>query len=233
MAAAFEIWSWGQPFQATASAFPDDDPPPAVTGLPAPGHWVPSSIPGLPESDLSGFWDPSTYSTVRAVSFGGGAYDQIVWRSSDGLIVADYSTGSWSVLQYPSGVTGPMADSYDEPWWEETYYSTITSGDVDGNGTNEIVGRGPNGVQSWSYAAGDWTRVDQDGVMADPDWEGLSYSDSLRVGDVTGDGAADLIGRTDAGGLVVWSLEGGTCSSKAYRREHGPTTAARPTRGTT
>jgi hypothetical protein len=206
----FEIWSWGQPFQATASAFPNDDPPPVVTGLPAPGHWVPSSIPGLPESDLSGFWDPSTYSTVRAVSLGGGAFDQLVWRSPDGLIVADYSTGSWSVLEYPSGVTGPMGNSYNQPWWEETYYSTITSGDVDGNGTNEIVGRGPNGVQSWSYSAGNWTRVDQDGVMADPDWEGLSYSDSLRVGDVTGDNAADLIGRTDAGGLVVWSLVGGT-----------------------
>lgn len=213
----FEIWSWAEPFQATASAFPQDDPPPVVTDLPAPGQWVPSSIPALQASDLDGFWDPSVYTTLRAVSFGGDAYDQLVWRSPDGLIVADYSTGSWSVLEYADGVSGPMADSVDEQWWQETYYSTITSGDVDGNGTEEIVGRGPNGVQSWSYSEGNWTRVDSDGVMSDPDWEQLSYSDTLRVGDVTGDGAADLIARTQADGLVVLTLSGGVWQQGPYQ----------------
>ena len=213
----FEIWSWGEPFQATATAFPDESPPAMITDLPAPGHWLPSSIPALPASDLGGFWDPSVYTTVQAVSFAGDAYDQLVWRTPDGLVVADYSTGSWSVLEYPDGVSGPMANSYDEPWWEETYYSTITSGDVDGNGTDEVVGRGPNGVQSWSYSEGTWTRVDQDGVMSDPDWEQLSYSDTLRVGDVTGDGAADLVARTQADGLVVLTLSGGVWEQGPYQ----------------
>jgi hypothetical protein len=207
-ATGLEVFTWGQPFQATASAYPDADPPAVVTDLPAPGQWLPfGDGPGPTAADVDGFYDPSLYTTFRVANLDSDAADELVARTFAGLVVYDYAGGAWSAS---TAAVGVMADSVTDPWWEEQYYATIAIGDVDGDAVDDVVGRGANGIESYSYQGnGSFTRLDQDGTMAD-NWYEPQYWGTIRVGDVTGDGAADLIGRDEDGGLIVYTLSSGS-----------------------
>lgn len=100
---------------------------------------------------------------------------------------------------YP-GLSLP-AWSNNEAWYEEMYWATIRYGDLDGDGTDELVGCGPDGLEIWSYdsASGVWNMQDllkelahdsDGGMYAQPDW----YN-SLVLADIDGDGAKEILGR--------------------------------------
>ena len=67
------------------------------------------------------------------------------------------SAKSWRQLQ-PST---PLALAAD-PWLSHPeYYSTIQVGDVDGDGRDDVVARGPYGIRTWFYnrrGTGGWER---------------------------------------------------------------------------
>jgi len=87
-------------------------------------------------------------------------------------------------------------------WSDPKYGSTVMFGDIDGDGDDDVCGRGKNAV--WCAKSNGTTGFeefsrwgyDDDFSDADSGWdEGWHYFGSLRLADVDGDGAADLCGR--------------------------------------
>ena len=65
----------------------------------------------------------------------------------------------------------PLALAGD-PWLTHPeYYSTIQTGDVDGDGRDDVIARGPFGIRTWFYnrrGTGGWERYLPDGYPAFP-----------------------------------------------------------------
>ena len=57
-----------------------------------------------------------------------------------------------------------------DPWLSHPeYYATIQVGDVDGDGRDDVVARGPSGIRTWFYdrrKTGGWERYLPDGYPA-------------------------------------------------------------------
>ncbi|MEZ5141050.1 MAG: hypothetical protein R2726_00805 [Acidimicrobiales bacterium] len=211
-ASTLEVQRWATPFQAAAIGNPD-----RVAPLPVPGQWVPDGVLGPSIPEINGFYDPSTYSTIQMANLDGVPGQEVLIRSTNGLQIFKYvkpspgTPASWQTIN-----TSVWADSYSVQWWQPQYYETITTGDVDGDGADEIVGRGPAGIQTFKLVNGQLQQLDAASppVMADSaGWDQPQYYDTIRLADVTGpggtpDGKAELIGRAPGSstGMVVLSL---------------------------
>lgn len=87
-------------------------------------------------------------------------------------------------------------------------YSTIQTGDMDGDGDDELIGRGPVGIEAYEFdtTKGQWMPLYPGGDPALADggiWEEPQYYATIQLGDVNGDGADELLAR-EADGLHVW-----------------------------
>ena len=119
-------------------------------------------------------------------------------RDGDHLIAftftgTDLATGTWSVL--PNGPAWSDAAGWDAP----AQYGTIHTGDLDGNGTDDVIGLNPNEetIEAVTYdsATDTWPALLQAfGVQSI--W-GVSpaYWSTLQLADVDGDGADEVVGR--------------------------------------
>ena len=111
-------------------------------GQPDPEQWVPAA-PGPQLADSAG-WDGLQYSsTIQTADLDGNGTAEIVARDGDHLIAftftgTDLATGTWSVL--PNGPAWSDAAGWDAP----AQYGTIHTGDLDGNGTDDVIGLNPN-----------------------------------------------------------------------------------------
>lgn len=159
-------------------------------------------------SDLQG-WSamPSYYGSIRLSDVNGDGKADLCGRAPAGILCA-LSTGtsfsrasSWTGIEFTDALG----------WAPEEYGSTIMFGDVDGDGRDDVCGRGPDGIVC-APSNGDgfgpprhWT--DFGGVFSDRDGWGSSRSKygSLRLGDVDGDGKADLCGRNETGVVCATS----------------------------
>ena len=106
-----------------------------------------------------------------------------------------YNTSAGPIFTLPQWTDGGG-------WSAEEYYSTIQLADVDGNGKDELLARGPNGmiVQSWDSTLGLWTSVSESGPFPDEgSWNKAEYYATIQLADVDGDGADELLGRSSAG----------------------------------
>ena len=121
-----------------------------------------SSLPKL--TDLAGTsaaWasTPGRWGSIRTGDIDGDGKDEVLALDGQGLQAWSYNptTKAWSKLQ-PST---PLALASD-PWLTHPeYYSTIQTGDVDGDGHDDVVARGPAGIRTWFYnrrSTGGWER---------------------------------------------------------------------------
>jgi hypothetical protein len=89
----------------------------------------------------------------------------------------DPTANAWSRLQ-PSTQLTLTADWLTKP----EYYSTIQVGDVDGDGRDEVVARGPFGIRTWFYdrrGTGGWERYLPEGY---PDFPGTATAPGQNTG---------------------------------------------------
>lgn len=117
-----------------------------------------------------------------------------------------------SVNRSPGSTSGTMP-SFSLPAWSDAQwssrsaYSTIQTGDIDGDGTDELIGRGPLGVEAFKFdrATGQWLPLYKkpSPALTDDGWNQPAYYTTIQLADVNGDGADELLARA-ADGLHAW-----------------------------
>ncbi|WP_437572419.1 ricin-type beta-trefoil lectin domain protein [Sorangium sp. So ce542] len=164
-------------------------------------------------SDAEGFDDaPSYYRSIHLADVDADGYADVCGRGADGLRCAINTTAG----SFGSAALWLAEMSDANGWLPEPYGATIQLGDIDGDGAADACGRGPSGVvcavasasgagfarpHVWSYSRGGAPDYG-DGSEFDA---APSHWGSLGLGDVDGDGDADLCGRGASGALCALS----------------------------
>jgi hypothetical protein len=156
----------------------------------------------------------SYYGSLRLADVTGDGRLDLCGRGSAGIVCAP-GTGGGDFGALITMITSEFSDSV---WYPAAYGTTIQFGDIDGDGIADVCGRGPAGIvcavstgsafvdpHLWS-----WDFSDAQGWNA-----AASYYRSVRLGDVNGDGRADVCGR-GANGMICASSTGGTMFDVAF-----------------
>ncbi len=163
----------------------------------------------VPWSNASGWDDVDNYATIRMGDLNGDGRADVCGRANAGVVCAlSNGTGfgdatTWSSV--PSDANG---------WNSPGQYTTLRLADVNGDGKADLCGRGADGVDCW---LSDGTRFDR--AFAGPRWGNSSgwnsakYYGTLRMGDVNGDGKADLCARA-AAGTLCWLSDGASFATR-------------------
>ncbi len=158
-------------------------------------------------SDINGWGAPESSSTIRWADVNGDHKADLIIRSREGIRVA-LSTGNGFE---PSTLwTNYFSDDSSQQWKKVTGYSaTICAADVNGDGLADIVARGDHGIYvSLSTSTSFMQPILWSTEFSDLEnivWKGAQYSTFFQLGDVNGDGKADLIARGPKGILVSLS----------------------------
>ena len=126
-------------------------------------------------SDAKGADKEPYYSTLQFADVNKDGAEEALARDKDGLKVWSFVDGAkWTQLS-----PNPALTLADDPWGDtstvaagdrsRSYYSTIQTGDVDGDQRADVVARGPYGIRTWFYnrrGSGGWERYLDDGYTA-------------------------------------------------------------------
>ena len=120
-------------------------------------------------------------------------------------VANDGSTPGFALPNWPDGI-----------WSTPDKYSTIQTGDINGDGVDELIGRGPLGIEAYEFDTdkGQWMPLYAGGDPALADggiWEQPQYYETIQLGDVNGDGADELLAR-EVDGLHVWHYDPGSAT---------------------
>ena len=163
----------------------------------------------LPElSDGLGWKQPRYYSTIQTADIDGDGQSEVLARWIDGLTVYRFENGT---LIRHSRIS---ALSDNAGFYQPSWYSTIHPAVLDRKlGRADIVAREHDGIHVFRYNAKkrEWRELgahasvrpfpdmDADGT----DWTKPSHYLTIQLGDLTGDGVAELVGRGH-NGMQVW-----------------------------
>src|SRR5262249_35457828 len=149
--------------------------------------------------------------TLGAADFNGDGIDDVFARTADGLRVYDYSnltnpTGpSWTALPILPALGGAASSVQPGQW------GSIRTGDILGNGRDQVLALDTNGLEAWSYQPGPemWVKV-PGSLGLTGDWlTNPEYYSTIQVGDVNGDGHADVVARGPFGIRTWFYCSGG------------------------
>jgi len=174
--------------------------------------------PGL--SDATGWSDVSNWATLRMGDIDGDGRADVCARAN----AAFYC---WPSLGESFGaLIGGIAWSDEAGWDRPEYFGTIRLADVNGDGLDDVCGRSPDGFECWlSDGAGFPTEIGMDELSDALGWARPQYYGSIRMGDVDGDGLADVCARM-AVGMGCWrslgdGFEGTPIAGPAWSDEAG------------
>jgi hypothetical protein len=161
-------------------------------------------------SDDQGWTDPSLYETIQSARLVADSQrEQVAARGPNGIEIWDFTpgatpfTGSWATV--PSVAAQRIFTGLD--WSEPENYETIQFGDIDGDGVEEMIGRGPDGIDTYLYATedGEFFQIGSAGAgMSDANgWNRPERYRTIQLVDLDADGAHELVARAQAG-IKVW-----------------------------
>ncbi|WP_353808869.1 FG-GAP repeat domain-containing protein [Agromyces sp. SYSU T00194] len=175
----------------------------------AAGQWTPIvTSNSLDWSDSEGWDQKQYYETIGTADVDGDGVDEIYTRTYAGvqavrlLPAGSLTDASWQDL--------PLLDEFTTPqgWDLPQYYTTIQAADLDGDGDDEIFGRGAGAVVIADFAGGSW-HISSLGHFTDSGgWGAAEYYSTIQAADLDGDGRAEILGRGHDG-MTVYGFEGG------------------------
>jgi peptidoglycan/xylan/chitin deacetylase (PgdA/CDA1 family) len=167
-------------------------------------YWVTSDF-----TDAAG-WGPEKHSTtVQLGDVNGDGRADLCGRGAGGLICS-LSTGSAFAAPTLWSSNGDFSDA--DGWGTDVgHYGTLRLGDVNGDGRADVCGRGIDGIYcalstgtsflpKTGWKVGDFSNAGG--------WLPPEYSTTIQLGDINGDGRADVCGRGSGG--VACALANGT-----------------------
>jgi len=159
-------------------------------------QWTSAALTG-PLTDAQGWNQAQYYSTIQTADLDGDGREELLARGAFGMAVFRFANGSWT----PVTLVGPFTD--EQGWDQQQYYSTIQTADIDGDGRDELLGRGASGMAVYRFAFGQWVPIAPTGPFRDATgWDTPYYYMSIMAADVDGDGEEEILGRAQLGLLV-------------------------------
>jgi RHS repeat-associated protein len=175
-----------------------------------------SGIQGSPALTDAANWNQvQYYSTIRYPDLNGDGRADLCARASEGLRCW-LNTGSNATfttqVPRPVGGTGNYEFSNASNWHNEKYYATIKFADVNGDGKEDVCGRGAAGIfcRLMSPDGASWgAQINGPGWSDSGGWDDPTNYKTIQFPDVNGDGKADVCGRANAGILCHLSTGNG------------------------
>jgi hypothetical protein len=160
-------------------------------------------IAGPAWSDAAGFTSAKYYGTLRTGDVDGNGKADLCIRDNGGMLCVP-STGDG----FGEPFRGPeWSDA--SGWGNSLYYSSIRLADIDGDGKADLCARSAASLFChFSTGTGFGPAVEVAPLSDAAAWADPSNVQTLRTGDIDGDGAADLCIRADAS-LMCWTYHEG------------------------
>lgn len=153
-------------------------------------------------SDDSGWGTPDHYGTIRLGDIDADGRADLCARAGAGM---------WCWRADGTRVDGP-AWSDAAGWGEVAYWSTIRLDDIDGDGRADLCGRGPDGFEC--YRGDAFTERLAGPALSDASgWDDHANYETIRLGDVDGDGDRDVCARANAA-VYCWLYDAGAFTTR-------------------
>jgi hypothetical protein len=145
----------------------------------------------------------SHWRTIRIVDVSGDGRADVCGRGTGGILCGHYRH-----LFRDFGTVRLRTTQFSDPWWRDPeYYQTIEFGDLNGDGTADVCGRGDRGLYCGLYGGANepLSEFSGTGTLRVSEfsnangWNAAARYLSLRLVDVDGDGKADACGRGQLG----------------------------------
>ena len=160
--------------------------------------------PGGPDCPFPGTTDclgssPSYYETLGVADFTGNGSDEIFARAPDGLRAIGLDRFGWNFLPTLTALGGAASSVQAGAW------GSIRTGDILGNNRDQVLALDSNGLEAYSYQPSSQTWSQLPGSLGlTGDWlTNPAYYSTIQVGDVDGDGHADVVARGPFG-IRTW-----------------------------
>lgn len=153
-------------------------------------------------SDASGWADESNYATLRFGDVDGDGRADLCARSN-----SDVSCWLSDGAGFPTKISGPpLADNVG--WGAPEYYGTLRLADFDGDGRHDLCVRSASDFRCYpSTGSGFGAAVSLTALSDASGWDAPEHYGTIRMGDIDGDGKADLCARA-AAGMRCWKSTG-------------------------
>ncbi|MEW5849930.1 MAG: FG-GAP-like repeat-containing protein [Myxococcota bacterium] len=163
-----------------------------ITCFLANGHGFGDAVDGPDLSNARGWNRRSQHATLRLADIDGDGDADLCGRHAEGFRCWRSRGDGFG----PALETDFMRD--DNGWSEAKYYSTIRMADFNGDGKADVCARHKDGFRCWpSHGNGFGHKVEGPAWSDEAGWDDVENHGSIRMGDVNGDGLADVCGRSD------------------------------------
>lgn len=139
-------------------------------------------------SDANGWNQPQYYSTIQSAYLSFWPLDaevptqSLVGRGKNGIEVWNWTGDFWNQAPFSNPI---LTDA--EGWNKPEYYSTIQFTDIDGDGIEELIVRGPQGLQAWKVqnngdGTGTWVALPTGPAWSDAaGWNQVQYYSTIQT----------------------------------------------------
>jgi hypothetical protein len=162
--------------------------------LPEAGQWI--QMPNGPAlTDGDGFNQKQYRRTLQTADIDGDKQAELLIRSSTKVLVYKFGTdGVWSPMASIEGLSDLSG------WNQDQYYTTIQCADIDGDGQDELLARGVDGVIFYQYNihTGAWSpsHSGPSDFSDELGWDDVTWYPTIQCADIDGDGQDELLGRS-------------------------------------